>query len=517
MAAQADPDANVHAAAPLAVAIGQPEEASSEADRDQIETLFIDHISGMEVLDPSLVRATHAHRALRLLGRPLRGGLRTVPQGENLYRQSRVASHIQDFWSHSWHGNQKFKVLLLMLLYNGPAAAIAGTVASFLPLLVHGYLPAIEQTEKNGVGDVLRFSPWSTASGVFVFTLTLLFWPSQRSIFLDRMCINQVDVGLKLQGLVSMAGILKQATSLLVVWDETYMQRLWCVLELAAFWKSHAQPETCLSMWPVLIGPLFLALAISAVATLLLWILTPSLTLSVAAAVFLGRCLGFYIAGAMLREHYHALDQLSTQLETFSVSSTHCNCCSVGHVRQDGRQISICDREVVMRCMEKWFGTLSQFEHEVKTAIRPLIYQKLGSWLLPYRWLLITSTPLLWGFVDMAAARVWANDWRAAFDLALFGIAWWLSVYPAVIVWTLMAARRLRFKVKYAWLDRGASLLLSVLMTMATLALNLMHMTMRLALPPLVAGPSFLLITSVMAVITWRACATSELRPRMSA
>ena len=26
------------------------------------------------------------------------------------------------------------------------------------------------------------------------------------------------------------------------------------------------------------------------------------------------------------------------------------------------------------------------------------------------RWLLITSTPLLWGFVDMAAARVWAND-----------------------------------------------------------------------------------------------------------
>ena len=82
------------------------------------------------------------------------------------------------------------------------------------------------------------FSMWCVHSGFIVTTLVLLLWRSQNKIFLDRICINQQDDDLKAQAIFSLAGLLKRSDVVLILWDLTWTERLWCLFELAAFSKS---------------------------------------------------------------------------------------------------------------------------------------------------------------------------------------------------------------------------------------------------------------------------------------
>ena len=45
-------------------------------------------------------------------------------------------------------------------------------------------------------------------------------------MFVDRLCIDQGNARQKVLGLFSMGAILSCSDSILVLWDETYMQRL---------------------------------------------------------------------------------------------------------------------------------------------------------------------------------------------------------------------------------------------------------------------------------------------------
>ncbi|CAE7456092.1 unnamed protein product [Symbiodinium sp. CCMP2592] len=90
---------------------------------------FASLVAKMEPIDPSILRATSAWRVLQSFGAALRW------TNTDLYERSFPVSSIQVFWSHSWHGNNYMKRLLLILLYNGPAAAIAATISALLMML----------------------------------------------------------------------------------------------------------------------------------------------------------------------------------------------------------------------------------------------------------------------------------------------------------------------------------------------------------------------------------------------
>eukprot|EP00439_Symbiodinium_sp_Y106_P070182 s344_g12.t1 len=47
-------------------------------------------------------------------------------QAPNSFRHSFMVSHIDEFWSHSWHGQAWQKVVLLNILQNGFPAMLAG-------------------------------------------------------------------------------------------------------------------------------------------------------------------------------------------------------------------------------------------------------------------------------------------------------------------------------------------------------------------------------------------------------
>ena len=54
-------------------------------------------------------------------------------------------------------------------------------------------------------------------------------WRSRVKVFLDVCCIDQVNVTNKQKGIMSLGGILNSCKTLLILWDETYIERLWCV------------------------------------------------------------------------------------------------------------------------------------------------------------------------------------------------------------------------------------------------------------------------------------------------
>ena len=66
-------------------------------------------------------------------------------------------------------------------------------------------------------------------AGAVGYYATLLLWRRKKLVFLDVACICQTDATLKAEGLISMGAFLKSSKFLVVLWDTTYVSRLWCM------------------------------------------------------------------------------------------------------------------------------------------------------------------------------------------------------------------------------------------------------------------------------------------------
>lgn len=109
----------------------------------------------------------------------------------------------------------------------------------------------------------LVFGPWCTLTGGFVFTTVLFTWRSSRWVFFDQICIHQYDQDLKFKGIVSIGAFLKYSQNFLLVWDETFAGRMWCMLELAAFLTSHEDLQGKVYIRPTAMAPCILAIALA--------------------------------------------------------------------------------------------------------------------------------------------------------------------------------------------------------------------------------------------------------------
>ncbi|CAE7188437.1 CAPN15, partial [Symbiodinium microadriaticum] len=193
---------------------------------DHLEDVMAAVIAEMNPTRPEILRAAPVGNVLGRLGRPFRS------KKGDFYGMSGQTSRIHTFWSHSWHSSVWMKIATLLFFKNGTAAAVISlaSVACVVPLYVLHVLP--EFTEQCG---------WCSLVGSASYVLTLIFWRRSELVFVDRCCIHQTNPQLKAEGLVSLGAIIKSSDALLVLWDPTYAQRLWCMLELAAFLHSHPE------------------------------------------------------------------------------------------------------------------------------------------------------------------------------------------------------------------------------------------------------------------------------------
>ena len=226
---------------PQVVGCGAPESSGSgEPETCPANRPAFDHVVGImaatELQWPDVQRSTPAFRALWALAFAERR-----LDANAIYSWGQPTSRISRFWSHSWHCSKLAKIGMLLLVHNGMAAICMGTATAVLlsvvlwavngPMSTQHQITAATLQEQYHVAIVSQQLAGVTCNllGLLVSALVLLFWRNKTRVFLDRICVHQTNPQLKVAGLCSITAILHSSDELLICWDPTYSQRLWCL------------------------------------------------------------------------------------------------------------------------------------------------------------------------------------------------------------------------------------------------------------------------------------------------
>ena len=95
---------------------------------------------------------------------------------------------------------------------------------------------------------------------------------------------------------------------------------------------------------------------------------------------------------------------MKRQLLSISFDSTHCACCSTGHVYK-GETIP-CDRKIVKECVKTWFGSLHAFEATVRSEVLEVLNHDLREKVFSIWWVLGMTAPIILAFMDISASYV---------------------------------------------------------------------------------------------------------------
>eukprot|EP00434_Breviolum_minutum_P029015 symbB.v1.2.025664.t2/scaffold2506.1/size77480/1 len=169
--------------------------------------------------------------------------------------------------------------------------------------------------------------------------------------------VMMMDIG----GLI---GFLKKSDVMLIVWDPTWTERLWCLFELAAFLKSKdmASAKQKLIVRPIFFGPISMAIFLFsfAVAFPLTTVPLPEpVNNSTLGVIFvLGPAL---VSGLMvayptvmtLRIYFRDLDIMKKQLLGISFDRTRSSCCDQEHQTSSGTPM-LCDRKATAAIKDDW-------------------------------------------------------------------------------------------------------------------------------------------------------------------
>ncbi|CAE7606188.1 ASB3 [Symbiodinium sp. CCMP2456] len=116
---------------PTSGSFGAPEgsdEGQAQAVDGNMTEMLAEIVGDLEFTDKDLLRAVPACRALHGFGRMLR---RHSIDPSKLYNTSERVDRINEFWSHSWRAPVFWKVWFLLMLKNGKAACIVGSIVAF--------------------------------------------------------------------------------------------------------------------------------------------------------------------------------------------------------------------------------------------------------------------------------------------------------------------------------------------------------------------------------------------------
>jgi len=302
-------------------------------------------------------------------------------------------------------------------------------------------------------------------SGVIFFCASFMLWRVRRLVFLDMLCINQEDEGLKGEAMISMGAILKSSASMLVLWDPSWVQRFWCVFELASFLHSQKYGATTskhLSIRPNLMGPVLLTGKAGLIALLGLWpiclevfgrsIMVMVLTIST------GLLPCFLCLAHIGRTFCCSLDTLQQQLAKFRVKDAKCWCCTVNHVDEATGEPLPCDRDVMLKCIGIWFGSSTDFEILVQGHVRTTLLRQLTSPVYLYQQVVVASSPVMWLFLDRVAYLLSIGEMSIGASVFFDALAWWLLAIPSIVVLGVAVAYKLRMKQERCVLDLVFSL-----------------------------------------------------------
>ncbi|CAE7519082.1 fam213a [Symbiodinium natans] len=417
----------------LQIVLGSPSE-SEKCPPISLDSQYFDRImTDMRAISPDIVRGIPVHRFLQRM--PCKWLAR---EKRNFYGLSQVTNQLDEFWSHSWRTNAGLKYVNILFLNNGFPAFVVGTLCALVAFSLNlaGILP------KESVAGPAN--AWCTTSGVIGYYVTLLLWRSRKLAFLDVACISQTDRELNGLGLLSMGGFLRCSQSLLVLWDETVVTRLWCMFEMAGFLHSKGpNADKSVLVCPVFTGPA-LFVGHLGVSVLLLALLCADLQLFPWGGIFISAmvfpCLVF-LAYVVLA-HCRSIDVMQHQVRHFTVEQSFCHCCDNGHVGANGGEIT-CDRLTILRCISAWFGSVETFEALVRTQVSKMLVYQLANQVFSYWRIVQAASPVAWAILDMLDRNLFGIT-LAVPQTSLAAVTYVFCYAPSISLILLRLAYRVR-------------------------------------------------------------------------
>ena len=472
--------------------LGRPtDDDDSSEDMDE---LFCNIVAMMQPTSPEILRGTPAFETLRCLARPLRS------RDGDFFGRSQVTTSIGSFWSHSWHGSTWQKIAFLFFLNNGPAAAAVSSASAVLGGVLYCYriLPSI-----------FGHLGWCSIFATLTYVFTLLFWRRRQLVFLDRVCISD-DEKLKGEAMLSLGAFLRYSDAMLVLWDPTFMDRLWCLLELAAFLHSRkAGSKIRLNIRPTLLGPLlqitvFSLILFNAVTTFA-WVLIDGFWYFWLVVLLLSS-VNFWLTAHMGRDYCRTIEKVRDDIAAFSVDKLVSWCCCVGHKDPASGLPVACDRKIILQCMQIWFGTIEAFEHRVRSDVLRILVDQLSNQVISYRQLVTVTVPIFWGYLDVVFDRFRVGEYAAGMHSLMRGLTYSFAMSPSLILLLFRLAYYLRRQRSLYLLELLASALVILCglgLFVCFVAWDLSTFTVLQPEAPIVAGLLFCVPTVAVALVVW--------------
>eukprot|EP00438_Fugacium_kawagutii_P000094 Skav218708 [mRNA] locus=scaffold1346:444984:446825:- [translate_table: standard] len=262
---------------------------------------------------------------------------------------------------------------------------------------------------------------WSLCGLCFVSLadwLVIFFSRPLTPVFLDQICIKQQDTEMRANTIFSLAGIMRRSDKMLILWDPTWTESLWCLVELAAFLKSRQNPEDQLIIRPIFLGPAYMTVFLTSLVAFLIVLpaqsestetrtilLPPFSGLAPSLAFLLCALLAAYAGVSALRSYFRSVESMQQRLLSISFDETRCYSCDQNHVSPSGKPM-LSDRKVFVHCMSHWFGGQDAFEDILHTEVRKTMVNGLRESVAITQWILDATRPLMVGFFTLGMTEI---------------------------------------------------------------------------------------------------------------
>eukprot|EP00929_Paragymnodinium_shiwhaense_P078249 TRINITY_DN40524_c0_g1_i1.p1 TRINITY_DN40524_c0_g1~~TRINITY_DN40524_c0_g1_i1.p1 ORF type:complete len:562 (+),score=55.16 TRINITY_DN40524_c0_g1_i1:181-1866(+) len=396
-------------------------------------------VAKLTTLDcPSLLRGTSYMNVLRKFGKIMR----TKEGSAKTYDMSHPVVQIDAFISHNWSVPALTKFFALTLHFNTLfATAFTLCVAVMISLATAwGLLPIVDF---GGAPEGHRTGFVSTVICPLVFMIMLcckheffryLRIPGE-SVFLDKVCIHQTDLELKKRGIQSLSAYIVRSSSIVIVYTNEYLRRLWTVYELATFLILF--PNKPVVLLPTDLSALILMATFALSVQCLLSFVTFSEQVGIVARLA-SHCFPAVVAACYLRSQARHLDEMQRVVDTFTVAKTCC-ACEDDRPLVESNIVSFLKHCNMVSLESIDEHVLERFDEHVQSTFGGAIRKALGPVGTRYRWVLVFSL-MGSGTSSMDYIGALLHDLGATTEVVLTIIellSWHLVGLP--LAWALLA------------------------------------------------------------------------------
>ena len=426
--------------------------------------------------------------------------LRSSGGSAETYALSEPEIELDVFLSHSWRDSGMLKYLAISFHFNARPALLCSLIVALVVFALEAQtsdglcfrlakfpppepdiLAAMEPLARIVPVPPVRVLAYSVRPCAFLTFLVVVLWGHRlpfvirgRRMFLDKICIHQTDQAKKRAGILALDEFLRRSRAIMICYQDDYLERLWCVFELAAFCEQQRSEtvEKNLIFLPLLRAPCVLAvscgfaihfffehLAHQPGSPLLGRIPGSSTAAGFWVYVMVSVSVLFVVPVWLSTRSAQAKERAVAQLRSFSVEKTKC--------------FDPNDRHVVEQQISRWFAPsnddrsepkgIARFEEEVQRGkVAGAVLRQLGggAGLLNYEYVLYSQLPMFLVGLDAAAHNPFVGSW------CLTHTADFLVVCPLTYYVHSAVARRL---VQVSWLPFPLLLVLSSLIFAAML------------------------------------------------